>query len=135
MITFGICLIYYSIALFLYQVYGWLNDGIWTPFAVRRAWVEFFGAPGPVAAPFDAVIEWFFAWPLSLALLSAGCCILCAVFGIKRVMVWRRDRLRRDWILKQCDVAGYQPWTVPKVMQELDDRMQAEKLARREEAG
>ena len=75
------------------------------------------------------------AWPLSLALLAAGCSILGAVFGTKRVLGWRRDRLRRDWIVKQCDVAGYQTWTVPKVVQELDDRMRAEKLARREEAG
>ena len=133
MITFGICLIYYGIALFLYQVHGWLFDGVWTPFPVRRAWEGFFGSPRLLAEPFETLVTWLLAWPLSLALLLGGFAVLGAAFAVKRAMERRRDRIRRKWILEQCDAAGYQPWAVPKVLRELDDRMQAEKSARREE--
>ena len=65
MITFCICLIYYGVALFVYQVHGWLNAGIWTPFPVRRVWEGFFGSPQPTATPVDALVDWLLAWPMT----------------------------------------------------------------------
>jgi hypothetical protein len=133
MITFGICLIYYGIALFLYQLYGWLSVGVWIPFPVRRAWEGFFGSPHPSSAPIDALVNWLLAWPLGLALLIAGLSILTLVFVTKRVLQLRRDKVRRKWILEQCAAVGYRPWALPRVLRELDDRILSENLARQEE--
>ncbi len=135
MITFGICLIYYGIALILYQMHGWLTAGNWTPFPVRRAWEGFFGSPSLSTPVLDALIEWLLAWPLSLALLTSGGCVLGLVFAFKRTMQWRRDHMRRNWVMKQCGIAGYKPWAMPKIMQDLDDRMRAEKVSQGKESG
>ena len=135
MITFGICLIYYGIALFLYQIYGWLSAGVWAPFPVSRAWEGFFGAPGLENPIIDDLMNWFLAWPLSLALLAGGVGVLGAAFGVRRIMERRRNRLRLKWLLEQCEAAGYKPWAVPKVIRELDDRLNNEKIARQEKLG
>lgn len=132
MITFGICLIYYGIALFLYQVHGWLFRGVWTPFPVRRLWEGFFGAPHASAPSVDMLVGWFMSWPASLTLLSAGLSILGLVYAARRAAELRRNQVRRKWILEQCAALGYKPWAVPKVLRELDDRMNSEKMARRE---
>ncbi len=132
MITFGICLIYYGVALFLYQIYGWLNAGVWTPFPVSRAWEGFFGSPGLSDPFFNSLINWFLAWPLSIALLAGGVSVLGTVFGFRRILERRQNRLRLKWLLEQCDAAGYKPWAVPKVLRELDDRLKNEKIARQE---
>ncbi len=134
MITFGICLIYYGIALFLYQLYGWLSVGVWIPFPVRRGWEGFFGSHHVTGGFFNGLVDWLLTWPLSLALLLAGLSILALVYVIKRAFQLRRDKVRRKWILEQCAAVGYRPWALPRVLRELDDRIQAEKLARSEEA-
>ena len=132
MITISICLIYYSVALFLYQVYGWLSLGVWTQFPVVRAWEGFFGAPGLAAAPFDSFLPWFMALPLSLVLLFGGVSLLAMIYGFRLLAEKRRDRMRIKWILKQCKAAGYKPWAVPRVIRELDDQLRNERLARQE---
>ena len=135
MITFGICLIYYGIALFLYQVHGWINYGVWVPFPVSRAWEGFFGAVRPSDPAMDMLVNWLLSWPMSLALLVVGFGILGLVFFTRRAIQLRRDSVRRKWILDQCAKLGYRPWAVPKVLRELDDRIQAEKMTGREETG
>ncbi len=45
MITVGICLIYYGVALWGYQLYGWFADGEWNPYPVMAAWKALFGRP------------------------------------------------------------------------------------------
>ena len=135
MITFGICLIYYGIALFLYQVHGLLFRGVWTPYPVQRIWEGLFGVPHGKVSSLDSLVAWFMAWPASLALLTVGLSLLGSVYLYRRAAELRRKRLRRKWIVKQCATLGYRPWAVPKVLHDLDERMQAEKLARREETG
>jgi hypothetical protein len=135
MITLGICLIYYGIALFLYQIYGWLSAGVWTPFPVSRAWEGFFGAPRLTTPIFDDLVNWFLAWPLGFALLIGGLCLLGAAFGFRRVMELRRNRLRLKWLLEQCKAAGYKPWAVPKVIRELEDRISTEKASHQKRIG
>jgi hypothetical protein len=135
MITLGICLIYYGIALFLYQIYGWLSAGVWTPFPVSRAWEGFFGSPRLATPVFDTLANWFLTWPLGLALLIGGLSMLGAAFGFRRVMELRRNRLRLKWILEQCNAAGYKPWAVPKVIRELDDRISTEKTLHKKRIG
>lgn len=135
MITFGICLIYYGIALFLYQLYGLVFRGVWTPYPVQRIWEGLFGVPHGRASALDSLFDWFMAWPASLALLSIGLGVLGAVYLYRRAAELRRARLRRKWVVEQCADLDYKPWAVPKVLQDLDERMQAEKLAQREEAG
>ncbi len=135
MITLGICLIYYSIALFLYQIYGWLSAGMWTPFPVSRAWEGFFGTPRLANPITDDLVNWILTWPLSFALLIGGMCVLGAAFGLRRIMELRRNRLRLKWLLEECEVAGYKPWAVPKVIRELDDRLSREKIAREKGIG
>jgi len=130
MITLGICLIYYGIGLFLYQVYGWLSAGIWTPFPVNRAWEAFFGAPNLGSPMFDSLAVWFLTWPLGLALLIGGLSTLGLAFGIRRVMELRQNRLRLKWLLDQCSAAGYKPWAVPKVIRELNERLNNENTSR-----
>ncbi len=130
MITLGICLIYYGIALFLYQIYGWLSAGVWTPFPVSRAWDVYFGVPRLTNQFSDGLISWFLTWPLGFALLFGGLCLLGAVFGFRRFTEWRRYRLHLKWIKGQCVAAGYKPWAVPKLMRELDKRLSSEKSSR-----
>ena len=47
----------------------------------------------------------------------------------------RRNRLRLKWLLEQCEAVGYKPWTVPKLISELDDRLKNEKIAGQEKPG
>jgi len=134
MITFGICLIYYGIALFLYQLNGWLTEGRWTPFPVQRAWEAFFGAPSISSPQLRGVVEWMLGWPLSLTFLVGGIGALAAVFACRRVRQIRRDRMRQRWLAEECAALGYQPWAVPKVLRELDKEALVEKAARKESA-
>ena len=133
MITFGICLIYYGIALFLFQVHGLLFRGVWTPYPVERVWEGLFGVTRVRAS--EGLVDWMMSVPASLALLATGLSVLGLVYLSRRVAELRRTHLRRKWMVEQCATLGYQPWAVPKVLQDLDERMQAEKLARREESG
>ncbi|RMD62667.1 MAG: hypothetical protein D6826_06845 [Alphaproteobacteria bacterium] len=132
MITFGICLIYYGIALFLYQANGWLTAGRWTPFPVLRAWEAFFGIPHIAPGPFQPLALWFLNWPLSLALLFGGVVVLGLVFACQRLREVRRRRARRRWIEEQCTAMGYRPWAVPALLREIDREMIAEAQARKE---
>ena len=69
MITICICLIYYGIALWLYQVYGWVSAGEWAPYPVLTAWPALFGSPAYKLGP---VAWWLLELPLSLVLLTVG---------------------------------------------------------------
>ncbi|MFQ5773125.1 MAG: hypothetical protein ACE5GS_01265 [Kiloniellaceae bacterium] len=131
MITFGICLIYYGIALFLYQVNGWLTEGRWVPFPVVRAWEAFFGGSAAVPPALKPIVGWLLDWPLSLALLVSGLGILATVFAYRRLRELRRDQMRRKWLEEQCKTLGYYPWDVPRVLKELDQELRSPKAARR----
>jgi len=127
MITVAICLIYYGIAVWLYQVHIWLTQGQWQPMPVSAAWRVAFGMPTSNHSALTALAQWFLTWPLSLALLLAGLGLLGAVLGLRRLREVRNHQRRRRWIAEQCQQAGYTPWTVPKVLAEMDRRGPEEK--------
>lgn len=132
MITLGICLIYYGIALFLYQVNGWWTEGRWAPFPVRRAWEAWFGSP-LVESPFLRMLsDWLLSWPLSVALALLGCLLLAGVFATRHARKLRRDHLRLRWLNEQASAAGYHAWAMPKVLDALQSQMRAEDKAKRE---
>ncbi len=112
MITIGLCLIYYGVALFGYQLYGWFAEDAWSSYSVLAAWISFFGRPDlsfPVIGP---AIAWFLEWPLSLALISLGLTLLCSVTGFRQHARRRMVRLRAKWFAENASAAGYQPWTI-----------------------
>jgi len=120
MITFGVCLIYYGLALLIYQVNGWVTDGRWIAFPIARAWEAFLGTPSFASPVVRGAVHWLLSWPLSLALLLIGVTILCAVFGLRRLGEMRRRRQRRRWVEEQCAALGYQPWDLPKLLSEIE---------------
>lgn len=120
MITFAICLIYYGIAVWLYQVHLWVSGGHWVPIPVSVAWGAAFGMPTIDHSVFGVLARWALDWPLSLTLLAVGVGILAAIAGLRRAGKTRRHQLRRQWIAEQCVQAGYTPWNVPKVLTNLD---------------
>lgn len=131
MITLAICLIYYGLALFLYQANGWLVEGRWTPFPVRRAWEAYLGAPS-VETPFLRLAsDWLLSWPLSMTLALVGSLLLVLVFTTRHLRGVRRDQLRRRWLAEQVSAAGYQSWAMPKVLGAVEDQIRAEDKARR----
>ncbi len=112
MITIGLCLIYYGVALFGYQLYGWLAEDTWGSYSVLAAWISFVGRPDlsfPVVGP---TIAWFMEWPLSLALISLGLALLCSVAGFREHARRRIVRLRAKWFAENASAAGYEPWTI-----------------------
>ncbi len=116
MITVGLCFIYYGVALWGYQLYGWFADGEWNAYQVMAAWRALFGRPDlswPIAGP---IMEWLMSWPLSLALIVLGCMILGTVTGIRQYARGRLRRLRCKWVAEQASAAGYQPWTVSRAV-------------------
>lgn len=118
MITIGLCLIYYGVALFGYQLYSWFTESEWSSYTVISAWISFFGRPDlsfPVIGP---TIAWFMAWPLSLALIALGLTVLCSITGFRQHTRRRLDRLRAKWFAENATAAGYKPWTIKKVTQD-----------------
>ncbi len=112
MITIGLCLIYYGVALFGYQLYGWFTEDVWNSYSVLAAWISFFGRPDlsfPVVGP---AFAWFMAWPLSLALIFLGLTMLCSVTGFRQHARRRLVRLRAKWFAENASAAGYAPWTI-----------------------
>ncbi len=112
MITIGLCLIYYGVALFGYQLYGWFAEGEWNSFSVLAAWISFFGRPDlslPIIGP---AIAWLMEWPLSLALIVQGLTVLCTVAGVRRRARRRLVRLRSKWFAESASAAGYKAWTI-----------------------
>jgi len=120
MITIAICLIYYGIAVWLYQVHLWYSNGHWVSIPVLVAWREGFGTPTTSHTFLGELFTWFLNWPLSLALLTLGIGILSTILGLRRLYAARRRIMRQKWIAEQCAQAGYQPWTVPKVLADLE---------------
>jgi uncharacterized membrane protein len=118
MITIGLCLIYYGVALFGYQLYGWFSEGAWGSFSVLAAWISLFGRPDlsfPVIGP---TVAWFMEWPLSLALITLGLSLLCSVTGFRQHTRWRLARLRAKWFAENASAAGYEPWTIKGAVRE-----------------
>jgi hypothetical protein len=120
MITIAICLIYYGIAVWLYQLHLWYSSGHWVSIPVMVAWREAFGVPAASHTTFGQLLAWMLDWPLSLALLMLGIGILSTIGGLRRLNSARRRVVRQKWIAEQCAQAGYQPWTVPKVLADLE---------------
>ncbi len=120
MITFAICLIYYGIAVGLYQVHLWISGGHWVPIPVSVAWRVAFGLPATDHSVIGIAARWALDWPLSLTLLLLGAGILAAIRGARWARESRRHQLRRKWIAEQCLQAGYTPWNVPKVLADLE---------------
>ena len=112
MITIGMFLIYYGVALFGYQLYGWFVEDVWNSYSVLAAWINLFGRPDlsfPVIGP---AFAWFMEWPLSLALIALGLTLLCSVTGFRQHARRRMVRLRAKWFAENASAAGYQPWTI-----------------------
>ncbi len=120
MITIAICLIYYGIAVWLYQVHLWISGGQWVSIPVMSAWRVAFSVPATDYSMLGRLSRWFLDWPLSLTLLALGVGILATVLGLRQANQKRRHLLRRQWIAEQCEQAGYTPWNVPKVLADFD---------------
>lgn len=121
MITIAVCLIYYGIAVWLYQVHLWYSSGHWVSIPVMVAWREGFGVPEFSHTLFGELYRWLLNWPLSLALLMLGVGLLAAITGLRRLSASRGRRQRQKWVTEQCAQAGYQPWTVPKILADLEN--------------
>ncbi len=117
MITIGICFIYYALALWIYQVYGWVSAGEWVPYPVLVAWQALFGTPAYKLGP---VVWWLLELPLSLVLLATGLGIIGLVFGLRRLGRARRGQLRRKWIAEQCKIIGRHAWAIPKLVGKIE---------------
>ena len=118
MITIGLCLIYYGVALFGYQLYGWFSEDEWNSYTVLSAWISFFGRPDlsfPIIGP---TVAWFMAWPLSLTLITLGGTVLASVAGLRQHARLRLARLRAKWYAENASAAGYEPWTVKGAVRE-----------------
>ncbi len=118
MITIGLCLIYYGVALFGYQLYIWFAENAWDSYSILAAWISFFGRPDlsfPVIGP---AIAWFMEWPLSLVLISLGLTLLCSVTGLRQHARRRLVRLRAKWFAENASAAGYEPWTIKAAVRE-----------------
>ncbi len=116
MITIGLCLIYYGVALWCYQLYGWLAYDEWTAYPLMVAWKAAFGTldvPAPVIGP---LVTWFMDWPLSLSLIVLGCGLLATVTAVREYAKLRLQRLRLIWVGQHANAAGYEPWTVPRMI-------------------
>lgn len=120
MITIAICLIYYGVAVWVYQAYLWISSGRWVPIPVSVVWKVAFGVPAADRSLVGLLGRWLLDWPLSLALLALGVCILALVVGLRRARAGHRHRQRRKWIAEQCAQAGYTPWNVPKVIADFE---------------
>ena len=121
MITIGLCLIYYGIALWGYQLYGWWTEGEWTSYQVIVAWKAFFGvAPDVQFAVIAPLVGWFMTWPLSLALVLVGGLMLLSVAAVREFAKARLRRLRLKWVAQQAVAAGYKSWTVDKTVSDFD---------------
>jgi len=120
MITIAVCLIYYGIAVWLYQMFLWVSDGQWVSIPVLAAWKAVFGVPETDRSVLGMLGRWFLDWPLSLALLVLGVAIISVALSVRQGGHTRRLRLRRKWVAEQCEQAGYTPWEVPKVLADLE---------------
>lgn len=135
MITIAVCLIYYGIAVWLYQMYLWVSDGQWVSIPVLTAWKAVFGTPATDHSVLGILTRWFLDWPLSLTLLALGVAIISAALGLRQGSQARRLQLRRKWAAEQCEQAGYTPWEVPKVLAELEAPPTAGRGARKQRVG
>ena len=117
MITIGLCLIYYGVALFGYQLYGWFTAGEWASYTVLAAWISFFGRPDLSYPVFGPAVAWLMEWPLSLALITLGSSILASVTGFRHHGRLRLVRLRSKWLAEQAEAAGYKSWTIGGAVQ------------------
>ncbi len=116
MITIGLCLIDYGVAIWGYQLYGWFSAGQWNSYSPMSSSSAFFGRPDlswPIVGP---VTEWFMSWPLSLVFIVSGCAILGTVTGIRQYARARLRRLRLKWVAEHASLAGYEPWTVSQTV-------------------
>ncbi len=120
MITVAICLIYYGIAVWLYQMYLWVLDGRWVSIPVLAVWKVVFGSPATDRSMLGTLARWVLDWPLSLTLMVLGVSIISAALIIRQGVRARRLQLRRKWVAEQCEQSGYTPWDVPKVLAELE---------------
>ncbi len=117
MITISLCLIYYGVALFGYQIYGWFAEDTWNSFSILAAWTSFFGRPDlsfPVVGP---AIAWLMEWSLSLVLIFLGLTLLCSVAGFRQHTRRRWFDLRTKWFAENAAAAGYAPWTIKGAVQ------------------
>ena len=84
MITVAICLIYYGIAVWLYQMYLWVLDGRWVSIPVSAVWKVVFGSPATDRSMLGTLARWVLDWPLSLTLIVLGVGIISAALIIRR---------------------------------------------------
>ena len=118
MITLGLCLIYYGVALFGYQLYGWFAQDAWNSHSVQSAWIKLFGRPDLSAPVIGPAIAWLMEGPLSLTLITFGLGLLCCVAGFREHARRRLIRLRAKWFAESALAAGYQPWTIQGAVRE-----------------
>ncbi len=118
MITVGLCLIYYGVAVFGYQLYGWFTGNVWNSYSALTVWGNLFERPDlsfPVMGP---IVAWFMGWPLSLALIALGLTILCSITALRQHARLRLARLRSKWYAENALAAGYKPWTIEKAAED-----------------
>lgn len=122
MITIGACLVYYAIALLVFQIYAWISDGVWTPYPVSTAWQSFFDQPSVSWPVVDVAVAWFMDWPLTLALIVLGLGLIGTKLGVRHLRAVRQGQVRRKWVAEQCDAAGFQPWLIPSLVAKFERR-------------
>ena len=119
MTTFALCLIYYGLAVWAFQLIGWFSDGVWTPYPIREAWEAFVGPPSYDSPELSPPVEAFLNLPLGLSLTLTGLFIISTRFTSLIFEVAWAQWERRRWILEQCKKVGLYPWVVPEIIEEL----------------
>ena len=118
MITLGLCLIYYGVAVFGYQLYGWFTGNVWNSYSVLSVWGNLFERPDLSSSVIGPMVAWFMGWPLSLALIALGLTILCSITALRQHARLRLARLRSKWYAENALAAGYKPWTIEKAAED-----------------
>ncbi len=118
MITLGLCLIYYGVAVFGYQLYGWFTENVWNSYSVLTVWGNLFERPDLSSPVIGPIVAWFMGWPLSLALIALGVTILCSITALRQHARLRLARLRSKWYAENALAAGYKPWTIEKAAED-----------------
>lgn len=120
MFTFAICLIYYGIAVWLYQLIGWFRYGKWSPYPIRKAWEAFVGHSTVQSDLLSTIADGILDLPLGLTLVLLGLFVISTRFSSIALEAIRERWERRRWILEQCKKMGLFPWVVPEILEELE---------------
>ena len=127
MLTVAICMLYYGIAVWIYQLIGWFSDGVWTPYPIRKTWEAIAGQPTVDSPDLGPTIDFLLDLPLGRTLVLIAIAIILARFASVILEEVSQRWERRRWVLDQCKRVGLYPWVVPEIMEELKKEQGASK--------